>query len=246
MAEFPGLTIWTDAWIADTVHLTRLERGLYMDMLILCWRTPGCRMPNEVDWIAARLRCSQDEIPILKWLIAEFMTSDGNWVWQKRLRKEFEYVRKQSANQSARAKSRWEKDKKNPRAYANTHTPAYAPTPTPTPSKKGTVLENRDNLSTSLAREAESASQSSSPTTPKAKLNGKGNGHTSRGSRLPDEWEPEIVDNAVGYDLGMSEDKARLEFAKFGDYWRSQPGAKGLKLDWNATFRNWLRKAATQ
>ena len=29
----------------------------------------------------------------------------------------------------------------------------------------------------------------------------------------------------------------------FGDYWRAQPGQKGVKLDWDATWRNWMRKA---
>ncbi len=27
------------------------------------------------------------------------------------------------------------------------------------------------------------------------------------------------------------------------DYWRSQPGQKGVKVDWRATWRNWMRTA---
>lgn len=30
-------------------------------------------------------------------------------------------------------------------------------------------------------------------------------------------------------------------FARFADYWRGQPGAKGRKSDWLATWRNWVR-----
>lgn len=30
-------------------------------------------------------------------------------------------------------------------------------------------------------------------------------------------------------------------FQSFKDYWISQPGAKGIKLDWEATWRNWVR-----
>jgi len=30
-------------------------------------------------------------------------------------------------------------------------------------------------------------------------------------------------------------------FARFADYWRAQPGAKGRKSDWSATWRNWVR-----
>ena len=34
-----------------------------------------------------------------------------------------------------------------------------------------------------------------------------------------------------------------LEHRKFADYWIAQPGAKGRKVDWNATWRNWIRNA---
>lgn len=31
-------------------------------------------------------------------------------------------------------------------------------------------------------------------------------------------------------------------FQIFRDYWIAQPGAKGVKLDWTATWRNWIRR----
>lgn len=33
------------------------------------------------------------------------------------------------------------------------------------------------------------------------------------------------------------------EWLKFTDYWRAQPGQKGVKLDWLGTWRNWIRRA---
>lgn len=35
----------------------------------------------------------------------------------------------------------------------------------------------------------------------------------------------------------------RSETKCFVDYWRARPGAGGTKLDWVATWRNWMRKA---
>lgn len=35
-------------------------------------------------------------------------------------------------------------------------------------------------------------------------------------------------------------------FARFADYWRGQPGAKGRKSDWLATWRNWVRDERTR
>jgi hypothetical protein len=32
------------------------------------------------------------------------------------------------------------------------------------------------------------------------------------------------------------------EHAKFIDYWIAQPGQKGVKSDWEATWRNWMRR----
>jgi hypothetical protein len=55
---------------------------------------------------------------------------------------------------------------------------------------------------------------------------------TKRASRLPDTWHPRAED---GID--------NLELAKFRDYWKAVPGQKGVKLDWDATWRNWLRTA---
>ena len=31
-------------------------------------------------------------------------------------------------------------------------------------------------------------------------------------------------------------------FAEFRDYWVAQPGQKGVKTDWDATWRNWVRR----
>lgn len=62
------------------------------------------------------------------------------------------------------------------------------------------------------------------------------------GHRLPDEWDP-TADYVAG-DFGLSHEQHASELFKFRDYWRSVPGAKARKLDWNATWRNWMRRAA--
>jgi hypothetical protein len=33
------------------------------------------------------------------------------------------------------------------------------------------------------------------------------------------------------------------EWERFRDYWIAQPGQKGVKADWQATWRNWIRRA---
>ncbi|CAK00999.1 hypothetical protein [Bartonella tribocorum] len=62
----------------------------------------------------------------------------------------------------------------------------------------------------------------------------------NRGCRLPDDFEPD-------YDFALAEglppERIKVEIAKFRDYWHSKAGANATKIDWQATWRNWVRKA---
>jgi len=66
-----------------------------------------------------------------------------------------------------------------------------------------------------------------------------------RGSRLPKDWKlrRELGQWAVET-LGLEPDFIRSEAGKFKDYWIAKPGKDGCKLDWDATWRVWIRKAA--
>jgi len=56
--------------------------------------------------------------------------------------------------------------------------------------------------------------------------------------QIPAEWRDFARKQRRWYD-----DEIDAEFAQFADYWRSQPGQKGIKLDWFATWRNWVRNS---
>ena len=65
---------------------------------------------------------------------------------------------------------------------------------------------------------------------------------TARGVRLPDDWMPkpetiqQMRDECPGVNL-------EAEHRRFMDYWADQPGAKGRKVRWDSTWRNWIRRA---
>ena len=63
-------------------------------------------------------------------------------------------------------------------------------------------------------------------------------GKTTRGARLSIHFEPDFQ---FATEQGIQD--VKTEHAKFRDYWFSQPGQKGVKLDWQATWRNWCRNA---
>lgn len=62
----------------------------------------------------------------------------------------------------------------------------------------------------------------------------------SRGSRIPPDWKPSEILEAWARKERPDLDYGQL-VAKFLDYWSAVPGARGCKLDWDATFRNFVR-----
>ena len=132
MAEFPALPLWTDAYLAECAHLTDEEHGRYLLLLIAMWRSAECRLPNDDEWLARRFRRAAEDIRAqFRPLIREFCQTTGNWITQKRLTREMEYVRSKSKQRSEAAKSRWNKDKDRCGSNAAPHQSRNAPTPTP-------------------------------------------------------------------------------------------------------------------
>ena len=113
MSAFPSLPLFTDAWVADTKHLSRLERGTYHDLLILMWRTPECRVPDDNAWLARRMNMTIAEVESeLRPIIVEFcICEDEKWITQKRLRREYIWCSEKSKRNGAAAKARWNKEK---------------------------------------------------------------------------------------------------------------------------------------
>jgi uncharacterized protein YdaU (DUF1376 family) len=110
--DYPSMPIWIDAYISDTAHLTYEEHGVYLKLLMTIWRSPGCRIPNDRKWIERHMLVTpefydQTVAPLIK----EFCQTTGNYVSQKRLKKARDYVSDRCKKQSARAKSRWAKEK---------------------------------------------------------------------------------------------------------------------------------------
>lgn len=63
-----------------------------------------------------------------------------------------------------------------------------------------------------------------------------------RGTRLPPDWHPSDALLTWTQDECPALDVS-IEAAKFRDYWHARAGPGGVKLDWDATWRNWARRA---
>jgi hypothetical protein len=75
---------------------------------------------------------------------------------------------------------------------------------------------------------------------PSASPRSNGLAKEGKGTRIGD-WTPSAEDLSkitLPQDLDLDGERG-----KFTDYWRGAPGAKGVKADWPATWRNWVRRA---
>lgn len=62
-----------------------------------------------------------------------------------------------------------------------------------------------------------------------------------RGTRLPPDWQPSTENIDFALKEGFTEHDAETIGCKFRDYWIAKSGRQGIKLDWDATWRNWVR-----
>jgi hypothetical protein len=67
---------------------------------------------------------------------------------------------------------------------------------------------------------------------------------SGKGTRLSAEYQLPEPDSAFAASLGVPALLAAKEFEQFRDYWTAKPGKDGVKLDWSATWRNWIRRFA--
>lgn len=70
---------------------------------------------------------------------------------------------------------------------------------------------------------------------------------TKKGTRwiedtpIPADWLDWAKENTDLTEIGI-----RAQFERFSDYWIAQPGQKGVKANWKATWRTWLRSPYNQ
>lgn len=103
MSTHPYLPLYVDDYEAATAHLTAAEDGVYSRLLRLCWRTPGCSLPNDHAWIARKIRVSpKDFDTTARPVLEEFFKLSRGRLIQKRLKAEYDDI---SRKKSARAKA---------------------------------------------------------------------------------------------------------------------------------------------
>jgi hypothetical protein len=100
------------------------------------------------------------------------------------------------------------------------------PIPSKSARQDGCSIYNNNSISSS-----ENTSTESKPHKPKAT-------RLKTGWRLPQDWGIWTLENFY-----ITEDQVRAEAASFRDYWHGRSDRGAAKLDWYATWRNWVRNS---
>lgn len=105
----PAIPLFTDAYLADTRHLSLEEHGAYLQLLMVAWRSTDCSLPDDDKRLARVLGVTPAKWAKLKGTVMAFWdNANGHWT-QKRLTKERKFVDEKRAANSSSAKSRWNK-----------------------------------------------------------------------------------------------------------------------------------------
>jgi uncharacterized protein YdaU (DUF1376 family) len=178
-----------------------------------CWDQKG-PIPLYEQEAAGIANCrSTDEIEALRYVLSRFFTRMDDGFYNHRMQKEIERAENISHARSEAGRRGYEaKSKQLPsKCLASAKQVHLSPPPSP----------------------------SLSPTPEKQSLGVTSAEKQARATRLallscPEDWVLWCKANRPDLDPVQTWDR-------FSDYWKAVPGAKGRKLDWPATWRNWVR-----
>lgn len=133
LAYFP---LYADRYEADTTHLSILEDGAYNRLLRLCWRSPGCKLPNDRAWIYRQMRAtSEADREAIDTVLGEFFRVSRGKTWNPKLLQIYEQVsdahcnRIEAGKRGAAAKALKRKETGSSNAKAELKQPEPEPEP---------------------------------------------------------------------------------------------------------------------
>jgi len=126
------------------------------------------------------------------------------------------------------------------RSHPNKIKAVQSPKPDHTDTDTDTDTEVRTEANASVER---ASAPPPKPLPPESKSTGKARG-AARGSRIPSNWTPTPKDYAFASSEGMTREEINREADRFRDYWIATTGRNACKLDWEGTWRNWIRRVS--
>lgn len=216
--SLPFFPLYVDDFEADTAHLTLEEDGAYNRLLRLCWRTPGCSLPDDRDWIyrKARARTDADKAAV-DIVIDEFFEVEDGRVFNARLRAEALLAGERHARRVAAGRKGGQKS--NPLKTNETGSSIAKAKPKQPQPQPQTQLSDDNCEGQAPAKKTR-----------------------THATRLPEDWVLPRDWGEWALSEGWAEQHIRAEAERFRDHWIAAGGQNARKRDWKATWRNWMRR----
>jgi uncharacterized protein YdaU (DUF1376 family) len=230
MSKLPFLPLYTNDYLGDTRGLTTEQHGAYLLLLFEMWNAGGSLVYDER--MLARLTVVSPKRWRVVWsAIEHFFIIDDGVMTQTRLKRERQKAdsiiekRRNAGALGGAAKAL----KTNDDDLANAKHMGWQTSAISQPQQDLEIEKEKEEPKGSSKKKAEGS---------------------SKGTRLPDDWLPSetMIEDALAIGENLNIHFLRKEISdeadRFRDYWIAQPGARGTKTNWNATWRNWIRRAA--
>jgi outer membrane biosynthesis protein TonB len=232
MAGTPYIRFFGDDWLSGTQSLTLEERGVLITLVALT-ATAGEAPAYDVERLARRLGCTRAKTIKLMNALCETgkITIEDGRIYQPRALKETKKAQENSEKQTKIANARWSrldvKTNENKPADDATALPRECQLePEPEPETIGKPIVVHASVPPPIVEQPKRSAQPKSG---------------ARGSRIPANWTPTPKDYAFASSEGLTREEINREADRFRDYWIAASGRTACKLDWEATWRNWIR-----
>lgn len=225
MSSTPWFKFYPGDYLSDTRRLTRSQHGAFL-LIIIDYFSSGSPPPND-DLILARLTLcdTQSEWLAIRKAIEKYFIVSDVWI-NTRCEKEIAARRSEHDKKSAAGK------KGNEIKQALTQSDTVSDTQSDTLKERNVRSQKLDVRSKTL----EVIDQKSEPEKSKSK--------DLRSSRLAKDWflPKSWGEWAIKERAELTPERLRNIADQFKDHWIAQPSQKGVKNDWYATWRNWVRR----
>jgi uncharacterized protein YdaU (DUF1376 family) len=109
MTKPSHIPVFPDAYLRDNFRLTLEQHGLFLMLIFEAWNSEDCSLPDDEKALAGILQITPAKFRKIAGPVISQWTRENGRIFQKRLRKEWEYVREKSAK--ARASVALRKDR---------------------------------------------------------------------------------------------------------------------------------------
>jgi len=216
MSDMPWVRFFPSDWLAGTRGMSAAETGIYITLIATMYEKGA---PIAEDHARLARLCGASNAVFKKALETliddrKIQRVDGG-LWNDRVGRESEIRSEKSEVGSRAANARWgnKRNKNNVAADAN-------------------ALPEQSERNANQKPEAR-IEKEKPPVSPKSGT------RWQKGQGVPEPWLQWGREHFPSVDPAKVAGQAR----QFADYWPAKAGKEGVKLDWEATWRNWLRKA---